>query len=429
MLKGRNRGWFERCLLDSLRQTVGERDVVRVGRRDGVLVLYSRLPRAELVERARRLPGISVVQPALRAAKTPEAAADAAVRLVRERLDGGPRRFAVRARRRDRRFPLTSQELAAAVGYRVGQETGWPVDLDEPEVEITVEVDRREVFVSSERFRGQGGLPVGSSGRALVLLSGGYDSPVAAYRAMRRGLRCEFVHFTGAPYTSPASAYKAYALVRVLSGIQGPSRLHVIPMGTAQRALATAGAGAEQVVAQRRLMIRAAARLAPELDAQALVTGDSLGQVASQTLSNLAAAEQGCELPLLRPLLGWDKEEIVAEARRIGTGEISALPDEDCCSLLAPPRVATRTTPDRLAAIDRRAGLDDLADQLVAAVQVLQPGEPGKSSGDGNTKVESCVGNVRRTWKESGGNGDGDVLRHERHEPPRGDADGRLPVR
>ncbi|WP_037362318.1 tRNA uracil 4-sulfurtransferase ThiI [Amycolatopsis orientalis] len=374
MLKGRNRGMFERCLLESIHRVVGGPDVLRISRRSGVLVLTSGLPREEIVERARRVFGISVVQPALRTARTPEAIGDAAVELVRDRAAAGSApRFAVRARRRDKRFPLTSAELAAVVGSRVRREFGWPVDLRDPEVEVEVEVDGSDALVSVQRHRGQGGLPVGASGRALVLLSGGYDSPVAGYRAMRRGLRCEFVHFTGAPYAAPDSVYKAYALARVLGGFQGEARLHVVPIGTAQRALATAGAGPEQIPAQRRLMLRIAERLAGRIGAEAVVTGDSLGQVASQTLSNLAAVEHGCSLPLLRPLLAWDKEEIIDEARRIGTAEISVLPDEDCCSLLAPPRAATRTTPDRLAAIERRLGPDDLAETLLESARILEP--------------------------------------------------------
>ncbi|WP_137815643.1 tRNA uracil 4-sulfurtransferase ThiI [Gandjariella thermophila] len=377
-LKGRNRGSFERHLLRNLERVLAAgAEPARVWRRGAVLVVTSTLPLAELTARAREVIGFSVVQPSLRAAKTPDAAADAALDLLRERFgeDDTPRRFAVRARRRNKSFPLTSEQLAAHVGARVCRERGWPVDLDHPEVEIVVEVDRREVFVSVDRQRGQGGLPVGSSGRALALLSGGFDSPVAAYRAMRRGLRCDFVHFTGAPFTGPSSTYKAYALVRQLDRFQGDSRLHVVPIGNAQRSLATAGAGEVQIVAQRRLMIRTAEALARRLRAQALVTGDSLGQVSSQTLSNLATIEQASSLPLLRPLIGWDKEEIIAEARRIGTGDISVLPDEDCCALLTPPRVATHTSAEQLAGLEGRVGMPELVEKLLANAQVLTPAE------------------------------------------------------
>jgi len=216
-----------------------------------------------------------------------------------------------------------------------------------------------------------GGLPVGSSGRALALLSGGYDSPVAAFRLMRRGLACDFVHFTGAPLTGPASAYKAYALARRLARFQGETRLWLVPLGQAQRELALAGAGALQIVAQRRLMLRVADRIARGHGAHALVTGDSLGQVSSQTLSNLGTVERAAELPVLRPLLAWGKEEIMAEAGRLGTAEISRLPDEDCCSLLLPRSVATRTTPAQLDGFERRLDLDDTVEALLAKAQCL----------------------------------------------------------
>src|SRR5206468_4697244 len=195
-----------------------------------------------------------------------------------------------------------------------------------PDLELFIEVDRSEIFVFTEKLRGRGGLPVGTSGRALVLLSGGIDSPVAAYRMMKRGLRCDFVHFSGRPFTGPESIYKSYAQVARLDRFQGDSRLFVVPFGEAQRRLATAGAGRLQVLAQRRLMMRAAAVLARGEGAQALVTGDSLGQVASQTLHNMAVVEQASDLPLLRPLLGWDKSEIMAEAEALGTLEVSILP-------------------------------------------------------------------------------------------------------
>lgn len=377
MIKGRNRGRFENRLIDNVRRAVDDLDYpIRIRRRGGLLLVYppgqEELP-PDLLHRVRQVVGVSLVQPALRVDRTPEAAVDAALDLARgARPPGGSTaRFAVRARRRHKGFPVTSAQLAALAGDRIAAELGWPVDLDTPEVEIAVEVDLHEVFVSVERHRGFDGLPVGSSGRVLALLSGGYDSPVAAHRAMRRGLACDFVHFTGAPLTGPASAYKAYALARRLARFQGGANLWLIPLGHAQKELALAGAGSLQVVAQRRMMVRAADRLAREHDAQALVTGDSLGQVSSQTLSNLATVEQAAELPLLRPLLAWSKDEIMAEARRLGTADISRLPDEDCCTLLLPRSVATRTTPGQLLKIEQRLDLDDLVDTLLAKARML----------------------------------------------------------
>ncbi len=232
---------------------------------------------------------MSVVQPALRCERDAAAAADAAVELLRGRPG---RTFAIRSSRRDKRFPLRSVELSRVIGDAVRVRLGLDVDLSNPDLVAYVEVDSKELLVSSERLRGAGGLPVGSSGRALVLLSGGLDSPVAAYRMMKRGLRCDFVHFSGRPFTGPESVYKAYALAGRLDRFQGDSRLFVVSFGNAQRRLATAGAGRLQVLSQRRLMVKVASELGRREGAEALVTGDSLGQVASQTLPNLAVVEE-----------------------------------------------------------------------------------------------------------------------------------------
>ncbi|MCF2130940.1 tRNA 4-thiouridine(8) synthase ThiI [Strepomyces sp. STD 3.1] len=292
-------------------------------------------------------------------------------------LGGGTRHgatFAVRARRRDKQFPLTSSQVDAYIGARVlARVPGLRVDLARPDVTLAVEIDRKETYLSWQRLPGLSGLPVGSSGRALVLLSGGYDSPVAAHRAMRRGLACDFVHFNGAPYTNPSSVYKAYALARELNRCQPPGSLHVIALGKAQKQLAVAGAGRLQVVAQRRLMVRTASELAARTGAEALVTGDSLGQVARQTLANMVAVDEAAVLPVLRPLIGWDKQEIIDEAASIGTAEISVLPDEDCCSLLAPPRVSTRAGLPQLRSVEKRLDLDEVVEALVASAQVHRP--------------------------------------------------------
>jgi thiamine biosynthesis protein ThiI len=182
-------------------------------------------------------------------------------------------------------------------------------------------------------------------------------------------MRCVFLHFSGMPLTGPESIYKAYALVRGLDRFQGGSRLFVVSFGKAQQALATSGADRLQIVAQRRLMLKTGAALARRLGGAALVTGDSLGQVSSQTLTNLVALDDAVQLPILRPLIGWDKTEIMAEARRIGTLSISELPDQDCCSLLTPRRVETKARIDDLRRIEGRLEADELAQELALTAQ------------------------------------------------------------
>jgi tRNA uracil 4-sulfurtransferase len=381
-LKGRNRQQFERMLQANIRGAVRATGVpAELTLREGVLVL--RVPRDGLspaehaaavdrvAARAADVPGTSQVCRALRVDKTPEAATAAAIALT----SPGSGSFAVRARRRDKRFPITSEQLNALIGAQVVAAHGLPVSLKHPDTQIFVEVDQHEVFVFTDGQPGLGGLPVGMSGRAVVLMSGGIDSPVAAYRMMKRGLRCVFLHFSGMPLTGPESVYKAYALVRGLDRFQGGSRLYVVPFGKAQQSLATSGAGRLQVIAQRRLMLKTAEALAARMHASALVTGDSLGQVSSQTLPNITALDDAVRLPILRPLLGWDKSEIMDEARRLGTLAISELPDQDCCTLLMPRRAETRAKIEDLRKIEGRLDAEELAAALAKGAQEYRPAE------------------------------------------------------
>jgi thiamine biosynthesis protein ThiI len=315
-----------------------------------------------------------IVHRAFRVAKDVESTIAAALELVgRHPLTATGASFAVRPRRRDKRFPITSAELGITVGSAINVKFGLPVNLKKPQITVSIEVDRDEVFVFTDGHLGQGGLPVGSSGRGLVLMSGGIDSPVAAYRMMRRGLRVDFLHYSGMPFTGPESIYKAYALVRELDKFQGDSRLFVVPFGKAQQQIRSAGDERLAIVAQRRLMLRTAQVVAQRRKAGALITGDSLGQVASQTLINMTALDDAVELPILRPLVGMDKSEIMDQARRISTLSISELPDEDCCSMLAPRRPETAAKIDDLRAIDKRLDAAELADQLADSVQEHRP--------------------------------------------------------
>jgi thiamine biosynthesis protein ThiI len=381
VLKGRNRQQFERILHGNIRRAVRDLGIgVTLWVRDGLIVLRvagsrTGTPAAQaatdaLAERMRDVMGLSRVCRAVRVARDVDAAVAAALVLTA----GRPGSFAVRARRRDKRFPVTSAELAVLIGARIQQEHGYPVNLRQPDTTVFVEVDQSDIFVFTQGLPGQGGLPVSMSGRALVLISGGIDSPVAAYRMMRRGLHCGYLHFSGMPLTGPESVYKAYGLVRELDKYQVGSRLFVVPFGRAQQRLATSGAGRLQIIAQRRLMLKTAAVLARRLRAAALVTGDSLGQVSSQTLANITALDDAVSLPILRPLIGLDKTEIMAEARRIATLPISELPDQDCCTLLTPRQVETRAQIEDLRRIEGRLDAEDLAEELAAAAQEHTPG-------------------------------------------------------
>ncbi|MFC0861060.1 tRNA uracil 4-sulfurtransferase ThiI [Sphaerimonospora cavernae] len=374
VLKGRNRELFEMRLRSNIKGALKDYRV-EVRQRHGVIALF--LPEgtadevAEAVaKRVSDVPGIVLVHLARRIAKDPEAITKAAIELIKDSDEVARNaRFAVRSRRRDKRFPLRSNELDRLVGGTINDTYGLPVDLSRPELTVHIEVDKDEAFLFTGGLPGQGGLPVGSSGRALALLSGGIDSPVAAYRMMRRGLRVDFLHFSGIPFTTSESIYKAYALVRNLDRFQGKSRLWVVPFGKAQQSIKASGQDRLAVIAQRRLMLKTAEEVAHRIRAEALITGDSLGQVSSQTLTNITAQDNAVDLPIMRPLIGLDKTEIMAEARRIGTLQISELPDEDCCTLLAPRSAETRAKIEDLKQIERRLDAEELAVQLADSIR------------------------------------------------------------
>jgi tRNA uracil 4-sulfurtransferase len=384
VLKGKNRELFERRLQNNIRSAVKGLGIgIQIWQREGVIVVRAASGDVADVDAvARRLTdvmGIVWVHRAWRVAKDTDAAVRASLDLVgRHPALARKGAFAIRARRRDKRFPLTSSDLNVLVGRKVQERYGLPVNLKHPEMVVFIEVDQREVFVFTDGTPGAGGLPVGMSGRGLVLMSGGIDSPVAAYRMMRRGLRVDFLHFSGMPFTGPESIYKAYALVRELDRFQGGSRLLVAPFGKAQQQIKSSGADRLQIVAQRRLMLRTGEVVARRLGAAALITGDSLGQVSSQTMPNITALDDAVGLPILRPLIGMDKTEIMAEARRIRTLTISELPDEDCCTVLTPRRAETRAKIDDLHRIEKRLDASELAEQLAATLQEHHPiyGEP-----------------------------------------------------
>lgn len=272
--------------------------------------------------------------------------------------------FAIRVRRADKSFPMTSPELGAALGAAVFEEVGGRVDLDDPDLAITVEILPRTAYVSGGKRPGLGGLPVTISGRVTCLMSGGIDSPVAAYRMMQRGCRVDFVHFSGAPYTSRASVDKAHDLVEHLTRYQLRSDLWVVPFGEIQAAIVARVPRSHRVVLYRRMMLRIAEAIG-RAGARVLVTGESLGQVSSQTLENMQTIAAATSALVLRPLVGMDKNEIIHQATRIGTFQTSILPDQDCCSLFTPAHPTTRATIAEVEAAERLLDVPGLVAQGV----------------------------------------------------------------
>jgi thiamine biosynthesis protein ThiI len=292
--------------------------------------------------------------------------------------------FRVRTRRGDKRFPMNSMEVDREVGAAVVDALRLKVDLHNPELTISIEILAAAAFISAGKIPGPGGLPVGISGRALALISGGIDSPVAAWRMMRRGLALDFVHFHAYPLISGASLEKACDLVAHLTRYQSRSTIALVPFGMLQREIVANSDRPLRVVLYRRFMMRIASALATRFRARALVTGESLGQVASQTLDNLTVIENAARLPVMRPLIGMDKNEIVDQARAIGTFETSILPDQDCCTLFVPEHPETHAKLAEVEAIEARFDIDRMVRSAVEASELRRLSFPAR----GQTGVE-----------------------------------------
>ena len=354
-LKGRNRPWFVARLVRNVREALADLDVRQVralmGRIEVVLG-----PTAQWSAIRDRLAGVFGIANFARAGRAPLDVEAIAAEILRDLGDMETETFRVSARRADKRFPLTSPQIEREVGGRIKEARGWRVDLGKPGLTIHVEALTSDAFYFFGKDRGPGGLPSGVSGRVVCLLSGGIDSPVAAWRMMRRGCRVLFVHFHSYPILSRASQEKARELVRLLTRFQLHSRLLLVPFGEIQQRVVLSVAPPLRVVIYRRLMMRIAEAVARAHKAHALTTGEVVGQVASQTLENMTQIDDVVRMPVLRPLIGMDKDEITAEAQRLGTYPISIIPDQDCCTLFTPRHPATRA---RRGDVERaEAGLD-----------------------------------------------------------------------
>lgn len=375
-LKGKNRPFFLKRAKAHVRRALKGLGVALEG--EWPMALLFRLPEEAWPEAKARLQDTLGVESFARVLRTPpdlEALKAALEKTLEGQAFGS---FRVTAKRSDKAFPLTSPEIERALGAFVKGKTGAQVRLKGAEREFVVRILPGAALLEVERHPGPGGLPPGVSGRVVALLSGGIDSPVAAYRLMRRGAEVVLVHFHPFPLLSGASREKAKALAERLARFQHRLRLHLVPFSEVQRHIIVEAPTAYRVVLYRRYMLRIAEAIAREEGALALCTGDSLGQVASQTLENLHAVNQAATLPVFRPLIGWDKEEIVAEAQRIGTYATSILPDEECCTLFAPKHPVTRARLEVVLETEARLPTEELLALALKEREVLTYTWPGK---------------------------------------------------
>ena len=359
-LKRGNRPLFLRHLQQNVRRAIGDLGPVRLEQLPGriVLDLTSHPDPTRVRERLARVCGVANYSLAVRTGVSREALRAAVGQVIASREFGS---FRITARRAFKTFPMTSVEMNRDLGAHVlSLRPQCRVSLEQPECNVHVEVLPGEAFVYADRDPGAGGLPVGASGTVAALLSGGIDSPVAAWRLMKRGCRVVFVHFHSVPYLPDLSRPKARDLVARLTQWQYYSRLFLVPFGEIQREVVLSVPPPTRVVIYRRLMVRIAERLARHAGAPALVTGESLGQVASQTLANITRIDEVASMPILRPLIGMDKLEITDQARALGTFEISIEPDADCCTLFTPRHPDTRVESAQVAALEARLDIERL---------------------------------------------------------------------
>ena len=368
-LKGKNRPWFLGRLVRNLKRALSDLDVIAVRALMGriEIQLGPGTSREAAGERVRRTFGIANFSYARRTALDLDVIAASILEDLRDRTCAS---FRVSVRRADKRFPMTSPQVEREIGGRIKQARGWKVDLDEGELTIHVELLTTEAFYFFGKERGAGGLPTGTAGRVTCLLSGGIDSPVAAHRMMKRGCAASFVHFHSYPILSRASIEKARELVRLLTTWQQRSRLYLVAFGDIQQQVVITVPGPMRVIVYRRLMLRIAEKIARVRGAQALVTGDVVGQVASQTLENLQVIGSVATLPLFRPLIGMDKQEIMDEARRLGSYTISIVPDQDCCTLFTPRNPLTRGRLHLVEAAERALPIDEMVEKAAAEAVV-----------------------------------------------------------
>ncbi|MDX1410904.1 MAG: tRNA uracil 4-sulfurtransferase ThiI, partial [Nitrospirales bacterium] len=372
-MKGRNRGFFEQRLVHHLRSSLKDLSHIQVEALPGrIRVTFPEEHSVETI-RGKLSRTFGIVNFAFARSVPVDHFSPDLKRLkeaIGREISSLPfQTFRVTTKRAEKRFSKTSVDVDREVGAFICEQTGKRVNLSHPDLTIFIEILEKEFYYSFKREPGPGGLPTGTGGKVLCLLSGGIDSPVAAYRMMKRGCKVVFVHFHGRPYLSRASEEKVRDLAALLTSYQLFSRLYLVSFGEIQRQIVLKAPAPIRVVLYRRMMMRISEALAKKESAWALVTGDSLGQVASQTPENLRVVTEVTSLPILRPLIGMDKIEITNDAQTIGTFQTSIEPDEDCCTLFVPPHPNTRCQLEQIQQYEHMLDLQDMIDQAVHQVE------------------------------------------------------------
>ena len=378
VLKGLNRRTFEERLMGNARRRLQKYGKFRIYSRQSITYVEPKEAGCDMdgaFATLSRLFGVVGLSRAKACEKTPEAILETAKTYLHDDLMAA-RTFKVESKRSDKTFPLTSIQLSQYVGGELNEAfSNLQADMHHPELTVHVEVRDFAAYVHGDPAPGAGGLPVGVGGKAVSLLSGGIDSPVASWMMAKRGVALEMVHFFSYPYTSPEAKDKVLTLAQLLTPWCGRLTVHVVPFTKIQEQLRLHCPEALFTLLMRRVMMRISERVAQRVGAHGLITGESLGQVASQTMEAMAVTGQVCTLPVFRPLVGMDKEEIVRTARKIGTFETSILPYEDCCTVFTPRHPKTHPKLEEILEAEAALDLEALVEEAVQGIErvVLDP--------------------------------------------------------
>ena len=376
-LKGLNRPFFERLLADRIKQALNPVHA-SVEREQGRIFVYG-VPEQEIaasVDKLCRVFGIHSVSGACCVAKEWDAIRDAAIAETRSFAESAQiPTFKCFARRSDKRFPMTSEEICRELGHDILE--AYPnlsVDVHHPALPVSVEIRQTNAFVYTGEVLGAGGMPVGSNGKAMLLISGGIDSPVAGFMIAKRGVMLDAVHFYSYPYTSERARDKVIELTKLVSRYAGRINLYLVPFTEIQMTIYDKCPSTETTVLMRRLMMKIAERIAKDTGSQALITGESIGQVASQTIESLCVTDDAVSMPVFRPLIGFDKEEIIEKAQKIGTFETSILPYEDCCTVFVPKHPVTKPKVDKLRESEALVDFEPMIQKAISETERMNIG-------------------------------------------------------
>ncbi|MBO8170410.1 MAG: tRNA 4-thiouridine(8) synthase ThiI [Bacillaceae bacterium] len=378
-LKKKNRSFFEKQLVNNLKNALKMFPQVEIHKTYGRMhVVLNDTPFEEVAQRIQQVFGIVSFSPVIKTDLDLEKIKEASLNMISQ-IDPAPKTFKVETNRANKQFPHKSMELNHLIGSHILRNTqDLKVDVHEPDVKLRVDVRTEGVFISSYDIPGIGGLPVGVSGKAMLMLSGGIDSPVAGWLTMKRGVTVEAVHFHSYPFTSQQARDKVIELARIMSRYSGRLKLHLVPLTEIQTLIRQRCPEDYTITIMRRMMMRITEKLAEKNGALAISTGESLAQVASQTMESMNTINRVVRLPVIRPLVTMDKLEIMEIARKIGTYETSIQPYEDCCTIFVPKSPVTRPTPEKAEKFEQALEVEELVQDAVERTEVMwiTPEEP-----------------------------------------------------